>query len=171
VKECEASFELAINFPGIYEALMRMLKDNRKIEVHNAIVDGYYFKEAICAGMNKLDIVYCDQEENDRVGSYIFEFHVKQRPGTPVKKIQPNVLYHLRPNHPVIDAVAYVNQTLVLIQVSLSKYEVHKSKAGDLQNIIQGCECDIEPDLPKWLEYYRRRLPETDSLYICIHFP
>jgi hypothetical protein len=54
-----------------------------------------------------------------------------------VKEIQSNVLYHLKPNRPVIDAVAYVNQTLLLIQVSLSEYERHKSKAGDLRMLYK----------------------------------
>ena len=57
-------------------------------------------------------------------------------------------IVQLREKHPVIDAVARVrDQTdkewLLLIQVSLSAYSEHKSKAGDLQKQITWPESGV----------------------------
>ena len=54
-----------------------------------------------------------------------------------MKELKKKVLYRLRHCHPVIDAVGYTedknNQPwLLLIQVSLSTYAAHNSKAEDL---------------------------------------
>ena len=80
----------------------------------------------------------------------------------PLHTIAQGSLVQLREKHPVIDAVTRVkDQTdkewLLLIQVSLSAYSEHKSKAGDLQKRITWPESSVPAASPDctWFEYYR----------------
>ena len=78
----------------------------------------------------------------------------------PVPELKPDILYQLRPSHPVINAVQLTGKTLLLlIQVSISTYSRQKSKAERLKWNITGCERTYERC--NWLEYYCNRLPST----------
>ena len=82
-----------------------------------------------------------------------------QGDSTPLRALKEGCLYRLRSQHPVIDYVAVVTDTvskqhwLLLLQVSLSKYTDHTAKAGDLKRNVKGPEMGKEQTT--WLQYYQ----------------
>ena len=75
-------------------------------------------------------------------------------------KMDKNILYHLREKHPVINAVGKLldgdTAWLLLIQVSLSEYAKHESKAVNLNDSVTGREKMEDPEGSNWLTYYRK---------------
>jgi hypothetical protein len=163
----KSGFMLAVNFPQIYDRLMDMLWENRKnVSIHNAIVNGYRFEKIVCNTIKLLDCMYSHQDTSE-VQSVRCEikFCIAMEANQPVTELVPDVLYRLRPSHPVIDAVLYVENPealLFLIQVSTSKYDKHRSKAGNLKDIITGCERNKDDPEYNWLDYYKR-LPKKSE--------
>lgn len=128
-------FELAINFPQTYDRLMDMLWTNgthTNLLINNPIVNGYRYERNICSRIKKLQFSYCKQRV---AGIYTESVDVKfcsrKEASEPVTKLLSGVLVMLRPTHPVIDAVLYVQladkELLLLIQVSISTYKAHKN--------------------------------------------
>jgi hypothetical protein len=166
---------LALNFPTCYGVLMFALKelcDQKELLLHNAIIDGYYFKHAICTSIESLDVAYSKKDEapaqQSDLDTVVFKFksyvsHAESN--LPVRGLLDGVLYCLRPCHPVIDAVAYIEMAespwLVLIQVSLSDYKSHSSKLCDLKNSLTGVEKSFNNSPNSWLDYYRSFIPES----------
>lgn len=70
-------------------------------------------------------------------------------------------LVHLKERHPITDAVGELKdqegkEWLLLIQVSLSTYKDHYSKAGDLCEAVTYLESvSAATDECNWLQYYR----------------
>ena len=179
-------FMLGVNFPTYFKALREVLYDckkNEKVRIHSPAIDGMHFEANICGRINDVDIVYSKKDESIATQPDVeplkatFNIFIDHVSDTPVIGLLDGVLHHLRPFHPVLDAVAYVNikdnPWLFLIQVSLSEYKSHRSKISDLTNKIQGIEKETnlkeskkkketEPDCT-WLEYYRQQLPENVS--------
>jgi hypothetical protein len=166
---------LALNFPTCYGVLMSTLKnlcDRKELLLHNAIIDEYYFERAICTSIDRLDVAYSKKDkapaEQSDLDTVVFKFksHVSHaETNLPVRGLLDGVLYYLRPCHPVIDAVAYIEMAespwLVLIQVSLSDYKSHSSKLCDLKNSLTGVEKSLNNGPNSWLEYYRSFIPES----------
>ena len=92
------------------------------------------------------------------VSSFKFSFHVHVEMFTAVQQLSEGTLYHLRPKHPVIDAVGYLKVDeqlwLLLIQESLSPYTNHRLKAGDLMSTVTGDEKSYHKEANNWVEYY-----------------
>ena len=61
--------------------------------------------------------------------------------------LQQNVLYHLQPTHPVIDAVLWIKSGeriyLILLQISLLSYSDHKTKYRDLHLKVSAPEKNL----------------------------
>ena len=173
-----------------------MLWENRNVEgvkVHSSIIDGFRFELLICSAISRLDLLYSKKDEligSEPEGRHIvFEFksHIsKQDSALPVAEpLMNDTLVHLRPCHPVIDAVAYVTaeDKPWLLFVQVSEYEKHNSKAMDIYNEVQGCErnaahCSKHTDEGKvhystWIEYYCSLLPEDvrHSVNVHLYFP
>ena len=75
---------------------------------------------------------------------------------------------HLRDKHPIIDAVGRLKdqndkEWLLLIQVSLSTYSEHKSKAGDLQKQITWPESGVPVVHLDVLGWNTKKLFERDD--------
>ena len=146
--------------------------------IHNATMDRYCFEHEICTSIRSLNVVFAKTDEALAQQSHLdtvtfnFNSHISHAESNlPVKGLIKNVLYSLRPSHPVIDAVAYVEASespwLVLIQVSLQDYKSHNSKLCDLKNSLTGVEeqrvKSLKKDRPKnWLDYYRSIVPEDN---------
>lgn len=175
-------FKLGINFPKIYEVLMKMFLNHKpEIIIHSAIIDGFHFEYSICSNMKVLHLAYSKQRATrfsfpswKKIATINIAMSLEMDSRQPVKNLLPGVLYHLRPNHPVIDAVGYFVESgmeyLLLIQVSLSKYSDHRSPAGDIKDLVRGCEHTFDEDAKDWLEYYCRRTPSTNlSTLTCIY--
>ena len=163
-------FELVINFPEIYKVLMNMLWKNRNhssLKYHNSIIYDYQFEEIICEKIKRLTFLYSKQRvPGVHSESVEISCNVKMEANQPVTTLSPTILYHLRPCHPVIDAVLYTESTekalLLLIQVSISTYKGHKnSKAGDLMHTVTGCEHNKSISNRNWLDYYCDCVPST----------
>jgi hypothetical protein len=176
--EDKGIFALALNFPTCYDILMSTLRDLHSEKtmdpIRNPIIDGYFFEHAICSTISSLNVAFAKTDEaptqQSNLDAITFNFcgHVSQTESNlPVVGLVKNVLYSLRPCHPVIDAVAYVEASespwLVLVQVSLSDYKSHKSKLCDLKNGLAGVEKrrvkSTGNSSKNWLEYYRSIVP------------
>lgn len=103
--------------------------------------------DAICKEIEGVEVSYCNQTDENAVVSSKFSFSVRVDMSTStVKQLNKDTLYHLRLRHPVIDAVGYfeVNAQpwLLMMQVSLTPYAKHGSKAGDLLKPVAGDEAN-----------------------------
>lgn len=89
-----------------------------------------------------------------------------------MRKMTSGVLYYLREQHPVIDAVASVVKGdelwLLMIQVSLSQYRDHRSKAAHLFKEITYPEKNDENASLNWLQYYEKLDSPTKTMYIYV---
>ena len=80
-----------------------------------------------------------------------------------LSSLSPSCLHCLRPGHRAIDAVCLTAETgsgenyLLLIQVSLSNYANHKSKALDINSKVVSVENEVckNDDVKSIGEYYR----------------
>ena len=159
-------FKLAVNFPPAIHLLMSVFRKCKSQSGFNsAIVDGLVFEEAICRKIETLCIKY-SKTDND-LKSVRFTISAHSVKTTALQEIYPGILYHLRDFHPTIDAVGCFTveenaKWLVMIQISLSTYSKHKSKAADLFNKTVGSE--KTNDSCSLLDYYRNRIRDvTDS--------
>jgi hypothetical protein len=182
--ESADEFMLAINFPTCFDYLLCVLYKHRAQEkgrIFSAIIDGLYFERDICTSIEQLDVLYSQKDEavanQPDLQTIVFNFksHVSnQDSNSPVKGLPEGILFFLRSFHPVIDAVAYVRvgntPWLVLMQVSLSKYQKHESKISDLSKDITGCEKYRVSEKINWLDYYRNQVPsEKREGLMCVY--
>ena len=151
---------LAVNFPTIYPHLMIALKQKkgRLGDVSTPIIDGYYFEQMFCERVEKFQVCYANQNDQNPIVRTL-KININKSVETAVSNLCVGVLYHLRPMHPVIDAVGVLQDEsgshhLAMIQVSLSPYEKHNSKAGDLLNVVTGLESHCSKSKCTWLAYY-----------------
>jgi hypothetical protein len=169
VEKDRDSFKLAVNFPTLFNGLMSKIALYKDMLVFNyAIINECLFEKAM-KGMEKLKVLYCRQDDwVTSSATFHFNEHVSSDLNTPVKELRKNVLYHLRPKHPAIDAVGFfvLNEEpwLLMIQTSLSPYKNHESKAEDLKNPISGCERESGSKAKDWLAYYRGCVDKNDGL-------
>ena len=107
-------------------------------------------------------------------------FHIPCRTGydekTALSSLATRMLYHLRMQHPVIDAVGVFDTSdtsncgryLVMIQVSLSRYSVHESKATNIYNKL----CRPESTAAKEstiAEYYKNLAGVDDAHTVYVY--
>ncbi len=165
------TFELALNFPTcidiLYEILAEKKNDNK---IHDPIIDGLDFERVICSEIKTLEVACSKKDEGVssqpdlKAMTFLFKYHVTQQSNSPIKNLLPDVLYHVRPCHPLIDAVTCVKVDdepwLLLIQVSLSTYKSHNSKFTDINNQINGCERTPHNKDCTWINYYRQLVPK-----------
>ena len=159
-KTTDHGFILKTNFPSIYSALMEQLKESIPKDMkllNNPTINGFMFEKHICERMKKLELYIQKQGGEKETAVFDFEITKAKTSGEPVRIMQSKVLYHLRDQHPVIDAAAYFKDQsrLLLIQVSLSGYKKHGSKAYDLTNDVKGCEKNPYIKL-NWLQHYKK---------------
>lgn len=149
IEDSATHFKLAINFPLSCRMLMKEIAEHKKekVKIHASTLNGFLFEELICSNMESVEVIYSKKDEaisrQPDVVAITFEFAViVQQSNSPVIGLVKNCLYHLRPFHPVIDAVAYVEvgttPWLLLIQVSLSAYTMHETKLNNLFDDVKG---------------------------------
>lgn len=161
-------FVLRVNFPPIVVYLKEMLKLKCKTSntSYNSIICGFRFEDEIVKEAESKQLVLtckkngeCAQTESV-AKTFTFQCCVEME-FNPLTHMNENVLYHVRGKHPVIDVVGKLKdengeQWLLLIQISLSAYANHKSKAVDLWKNITEPEKTHSSDHDKtWLHYYR----------------
>ena len=169
VHEDKEFFRLAVNYPPVYDLLIDTFKGimrhvKRMPECNKRVLQGHYFESLVCEKIKKFHLHYQNCKTNS-FGDFEFQHYDKNKGKLPVKTLMKQVLYHLRPFHPVVDAVGYTedskgNKWLLLIQVSLSTYSDHKSKASNLLDPLKGPERDIHiqrgaDPVNNWIDYYR----------------
>ena len=177
VRTSADGFWLRVNYPPVYSVLMDMFKvlKPQNIETVNAIVKGYQFENKFLHEVRQLELVYNKQDSQEKYFN-TFEIKVTKQllPGEPLTNMTEGVLYHLREKHPVIDAVGKFKEAkgqkvwLLMVQVSLSSYTQHRSKAANLLDRVTGPESTTTTT--NWLEYYSHlgTTPKETCMYVYV---
>ena len=172
-----------MNYPLLYQPLMKMLEDiDSKVNimhVNNVFMHGIRFEDETCSNIPHFEVCYGSKNKVEGTCTLSVEVRTTMKLDEPVRELKPGVLYHLRPLHPVIDAVGYLRgkdniSWLVLVKVSLSDYSHHDSKAEDLLKPPVKCELTVDKEANTWLQYYRGRIKavsmetKVKQLYIYV---
>lgn len=147
------------NFPGVSRLLLdelaRMKQDDKLPS--NPIVNGYIFEEKFFVELGKTKTLHINISE--KALTLCFTLVENMQTGEILHCMTSGILYRLRYKHPAIDAIRVMEkdrkkkQWLVLIQVSLSPYAVHRSKIGNLLKYTQCPELNCS-DHNTILNYY-----------------
>ena len=105
--------------------------------VNSAIIHGWKFEQETCEKIPLFEVCYGSENKVGKTCTLDVQVRTDMGLDEPVRELKLGVLYHLRPFHPVIDAVGYLESQdkqpwLVLVQVSLLDYVQHTSKAQHL---------------------------------------
>jgi len=164
-----------VNFPLIVNVLMEHFRSMEvPCEVYNDIMKGYRFQARFLNNPGDLYITYNRGESTQAIAVFKNVVPLPASEGVALKALSLGSLVQLREKHPVIDAVARLKdesdkEWLLLIQVSLSKYNEHKSKAGDLQKTITWPESVSTTRANcTWLQYYCDLCPNLDCMFVYI---
>lgn len=115
-------------------------------------VRGYRFEELLLQELQEL----CVSAKCLNAGIKRFECEITggfMNLTEPLKRIEPKTMYHLRIGHHSIDGLLLHDSYLFLIQVSLSSYAKHESKAISIQSRVPKEE---DPSQPSIVEYYKK---------------
>ena len=142
-------FFLKLVFPMLYETFVKKCvscfkKPSYEYLASSAIVQGLMFEQEFlhCDMLRELSVTTICKS-----GLKKFTFNVSTMPNqceTALIQLSASCLHHLRPGHRAIDAVCLTSDTegsttekyLLLVQVSLSSYVVHKSKALEIRDVV-----------------------------------
>ena len=112
VHSTEDEFKLAVNFPQTYDRLMNMLWANApptSTLINNPIINSYRYERNICSKIKELQFSYCKQRvPGIYTESVVVKLCLRKEANEPVTNLSSGVLVMLRPTHPVIDAVLYI---------------------------------------------------------------
>ena len=143
----ECTFTLS--FPSLYGNFIKHLKkcfrEKKDAYLKSPTVQGLIFEEEVLNCLENLQIDVKNWKNELLHLEFSFEKATYQL-STLLKDIKIGVLYHLHAGHHVIDGVCVakdVNKNewyLLLIQVSLSTYSSHPSKAYDIRKTLSGTE-------------------------------
>lgn len=152
------NFYLELWIPCLYENLVVKLKEkyyslsSTDSAIHQSpILQGYIFEQRFLSHcrLDNLSVAVIDQSESVENLTFDVNYANFQQQG-PLTNLVPGQIHHLRVEHPAIDAVCYAkekssssdddNWFLLLIQVSLSCYEDHRSKGFDIGKSVVGDE-------------------------------
>ena len=180
VHRTEKGFWLRVNHPPVYAHIMEMFRQLKpqNNEIVNGIVKGYQFENRILQDVRQLVLVYNKEGDSKKqVGIFNITLRKKLLPNEPLTNMNEGILYHLRDKHPVIDAVGIFKEKasrkewLLMVQVSLSSYTRHKSKAVNLLDSVTGPENFYRQEKNwNWLQYYSHLGATTSNrmyIYIC----
>ena len=141
--------KLYYNFPRIHRKLMSHIA-TESIKEHileeNPTIKSYYFEQQIIHKISSEDQCYFTTQNNTIAHISINVMTCIQKDaGEPVKDMQLNVLYRLRPYHPGFDAAGsfgFNNQNVLLcMQFSVLQYSDHGSKLDQIFAKAKGPEC------------------------------
>ena len=158
-------FSVKMYIPAMYPYLVHELKrmySKKQSNVHNIpIVQGYLFEEAFfLAKQLKTHPLSIKTLNINTRSPRTFKFSTltpaaAQQTGAITSKLKPGYMYHLRSGHPAIDSVCVAlteseEKFLLLLQVSLSSYSEHLSKAVDIRRGVTKQERkSVEEILPQ----------------------
>ena len=172
------NFYLELWFPSLYKMLVVKLKEkyyslsSTDSAIHRSpILQGYIFEERFLSHcrLDALSVAVIDQSGKLDILTFDVIPASFQQPG-PLTTLARGQIYHLRIDHPAIDAVCYAKESgvenwfLLLIQVSLSCYEDHRSKGFDIGKSVVGDEKRVGGGANVSVaKYYRNKLNIQDS--------
>lgn len=140
-----------------FDSFVSNIKDKKCTEfLKIPAVMGYQFEEFILDELMILCITatYPAKKKEDEYVTWDFSIterckHLKD----PLKVITPGTMYHLRTGHHSIDGIFLAENStyLIFLQVSLSSYIDHESKAKSIEGLISTLE---DPNWPQIVDYY-----------------
>lgn len=141
-------FYLTLTFPTLFVSFLNILKakfhHKERGYLQSPTVQGLIFEEKVLKNMTTLNVSVKDRESSDLKN---LSFHVNgatQQLTELLQVMTPNSIYHLNLGHNAIDGVCIAEDQgskewyLLLIQVSLSRYSSHRSKADSIGKKIDG---------------------------------
>ena len=145
--ENNKQFSLKLHFPEFYAAFVSELRDQFEDNVDDvcqlSLVQGFMFEKKFLQHreLHSLAIEVRNVQYPRKTFTFSNLSPAIHQQNDALKSLIPDQLYHLRPGHPVIDAVCFATgsnheQYLLLIQASLSTYADHHSKACDIRKNI-----------------------------------
>ena len=182
----EDNFVLGMIFPNLYRHFMRECKvmyagNNEKI-LQSPVVQGLIFEEKFLCAVKELSMTVKSADSKENLTFLVVPATFQL--ATALNKISMNCLHYLRVGHRAIDAVCHAEETngqeyLLLIQVSLSTYEEHRSKAVDIRSKVVSLEKDVSsrspnPDPnsdahPTIAEFYRKMADVSEDHVIFLY--
>ena len=170
---------IGLYFPRVYKYLMEMLCDNLEDYSSDEAIrampafQGLLFEKRVCENLHQLNIHAINQEDQVKDWCFVIVDSISSKDA--VSALSVNILHHLRPGHPAIDAVCLVESSttkslcLLLIQISLSKYSQHSSKACDIRKPVTADEKLRNPSASSIVDYYKQLAPSSDNvIYVYV---
>ena len=169
---------LAVNFPqstaALIDKLKYLAKDDKRIS-QNPIIRGYLFEDSILETKSFVLMASVKRKNEDLKHVFQVPPSTGQLNGA-LTSIFSSTLYHLRVQHPAIDAVGLFKNDLdddmylVLLQVSLSTYANHEAKSVDIYKSVSSFESHFSPNSCTIAAYYKNlaRVDEQHVVYIYL---
>ena len=171
--------KLYYNFPKIHRKLMsyittESIKEQSILE-ENPTIKGYLFEQRIIHKISSEDRYYFTTQQNDAIAhiSINVMMCIQKDVGEPVKDMQFNTLYRLRPYHPGFDAVGifgFDNQNVLLyMQFSVLRYSDHRSKLDQIFAKAKAPECKNALSPYRYYVNLTRSLKPDKIVYIYMY--
>ena len=152
----------------ILENVLNHSPDIEELRKKEPPVNGFLFEAEFFKSLEVNSC--CCVKNNNRPSCLKFSVVHVERLMPDIKQLQTGVLYELRSHHPTIDAVGLLNSDkndswLVFIQISVSKYEDHKSKMSSIFDVSNSMELRDSPQRTLYT-YYRSLAGITKMMLI-----
>lgn len=124
---------ILLSYPIFYRDIMNYLTDRKWSAFYNLSRD----VKGLING-EELEKLFANYSEGSNFTVKVdgvevtFQVPTVRSCGGPLRDVEEEVLYLLRPKHPVVDFIGKFESTLYFIQVSLQPYNQHNTKAHDL---------------------------------------
>ena len=180
--ENKTHFYLSPAYPMLYATFASLLMEKFSNTSHaiarSAVVQGLVFEHKFLhhPGLRG-DLNVTTVTKDNIIHKFTFNLSTLSPPqcNTALQQLSLSCLHHLRPGHPAIDAVCLTtnsanpadeNYYLLLMQVSLSKYSDHRSKAIDIRKVVVAPEKDVAPNPNLSVAEFYRSLAKQENVKI-----
>ena len=163
--------KVCLNFPSEYYRLRRMLMHKDIVAVSLSCTSELWLKQSIKGQRFEMLLsdrilekkLFLRESTGNNVNDVEVDVKQVQFNVLPLKFIEANTAYFLRPGHKAIDAVISTGNSVYLIQLSILKYRYHKSKSIDIGGISKP-----ESKTQRIYEYYKEKSHCSRVVYTYI---
>ena len=177
LSKCNNTFTIKLNFPTLPNALQSdlslRLKEGNKMPLNE--IKGYLFENAFFEYLQQSpQVIEIFTSKSDAIIRFNVSstYHSKEKV---LQGLNDSVIYRLRHLHPAIDGVGILYDThgtkwLVFLQLSISRYQTHRSKIKHLfQDLKTSKTAPPELLIKRFLIIIRAAERKAMKPYICIY--